>query len=934
MKARADVVDPYVTPTAAQTAASPAITADPDSLHRLAIAQRAGIEAMPGLADFPANDARLRGVLSTHQLPFLHNSITSEVARERFHDVTVHSRGVIADSLRGGLRRDLTFAFAQNLSDFRAALDLGGGGATTVASTNPLTPAANGPTWEQLRSFAQPLHATDPVTPRAQTALEHGIHPILVMAKLFIGGNSEPTADPDTHRFKLYYFPGFVLANPTTRTIAAATYTITVSVGGNGPTIRAYAGGGGELSGWGGVTLRDSFDGAVFELFCPELAPGEARPFVLSDGDAMGEHAWSSPYRFAMENDWESGNAPFNSIAFSPSTEVTFPRAYIRGVDHTPPPDDGLGIRFGASVTAGQSTNLGFTLSDSAGRVLQRVSGFELPSVQSESNLFLKSNETGGYSMPRGNPRRLQSGWIFRMADLAVDHVQHLGYSAGVSLGSDRYRPPLWSQHNMRAPLHIRSDHQGASNQAIAPALWGSIPANHPNWFYSKFIYDVDQSDPEVFTVEWAGGVRFEASSSAANYPYSRASWRRFDHPATTYSSGPADELVSLAQLQHFNTGGYLEGAASPEPVLYLGAAHAIGNSRAMPYIPRQSTDRGSGAAGTFYDQSYLLNRQLFDGYFFSTYPQGTASVDAHTRLPNPRFWPSGSTTLADTAAMRTDARSAAAHLTIGGAFNVNSTSVQAWRAQLRGLAGTRYGTHTSLSGPFLRSLHQRGLIADPATATADAVWEGFRNLNNTALENLATEIVAEIRRRGPALSLADFVNRRLITSGSDDATDPIGTAGAIQRALDSVTAINGTFPEEVPTLNASTGALHPPNTPNRKTRPTQAPLGLHVDSAHLSPSQFEGTPGYVTQADILQPLAPILAARSDTFRIRTYGEVVNPVTGERSGRAWCEAIVQRAPDYLDSSEAAAADPATDANRRFGRRFTIVSFRWLTADDI
>lgn len=64
--------------------------------------------------------------------------------------------------------------------------------------------------------------------------------------------------------------------------------------------------------------------------------------------------------------------------------------------------------------------------------------------------------------------------------------------------------------------------------------------------------------------------------------------------------------------------------------------------------------------------------------------------------------------------------------------------------------------------------------------------------------------------------------------------------------------------------------------------------------------------PGWLTQADVLSPLAPILTARSDTFVVRTYGE--SP-TIESAGntyrqapiKRWCEVTVQRLPDYVKS---------------------------------
>ena len=110
---------------------------------------------------------------------------------------------------------------------------------------------------------------------------------------------------------------------------------------------------------------------------------------------------------------------------------------------------------------------------------------------------------------------------------------------------------------------------------------------------------------------------------------------------------------------------------------------------------------------------------------------------------------------------------------------------------------------------------------------------------------------------------------------------------------------------------------------------------------------------GRHSQADILQALGPALAARSDTFVIRAYGDAVDTInTGTTVtssnvlSRAWCEAVVQRFPDYIDPSNPASLDPngpgattgnltqISTINKTFGRRFRIVAFRWLTPNDI
>src|SRR5690606_35613152 len=93
--------------------------------------------------------------------------------------------------------------------------------------------------------------------------------------------------------------------------------------------------------------------------------------------------------------------------------------------------------------------------------------------------------------------------------------------------------------------------------------------------------------------------------------------------------------------------------------------------------------------------------------------------------------------------------------------------------------------------------------------------------------------------------------------------------------------------------------------------------------------------PKFLTQADVLTTIDSGLTARSDTFTIRTYGEVVNPATDEITSRAWCEAVVQRLPEYVEDNVNAWDSPAPGSDSQtFGRKFKIISCRWLTPSDI
>ncbi len=70
-------------------------------------------------------------------------------------------------------------------------------------------------------------------------------------------------------------------------------------------------------------------------------------------------------------------------------------------------------------------------------------------------------------------------------------------------------------------------------------------------------------------------------------------------------------------------------------------------------------------------------------------------------------------------------------------------------------------------------------------------------------------------------------------------------------------------------------------------------------------------------------------AVRSDTFRIRSYGEVLDPVTQVPTGRAWREAIVQRIsnpvqPSDPDTQNAAYWQPEDEDF--LVRKFKIINF--------
>ena len=405
--------------------------------------------------------------------------------------------------------------------------------------------------------------------------------------------------------------------------------------------------------------------------------------------------------------------------------------------------------------------------------------------------------------------------------------------------------------------------------------------------------------------------------------PSSGATYGRLFAP---FISIPRVHATSIAQLRHapLNQSGKL-------PL----QAQVLANSFAHPLM---SADSVIDATKGYLDHSFLANN-LFDRAFFSSATSGQKIIDlatSGTPLINSRMMSYGTpneTLLKD---VSINYNYSAANLLVNGAFNVNSTSENAWKAFLTAINGsdipvleslkdTTFGklpntdqdAHTSR---FTIPIAQRlGDELDPTSGTTKPAWNGYRKLDQIQIAALAKSIVEEVKKRGPFQSLAEFINRRAEKS-------TLGQMGALQAAIEK-SGIND-------------ASINDTNSPKLEGKEPGSSSYINKDAAEGSP--LTGAPGYLLQGDLLNSMAPFIAVRSDTFKIRTYGEALDPSGTKVTAKAWCEATVQRLPDYVDSTANTASDhlgadsatPLSAVNKAFGRRFQVVSFRWLNQQDL
>lgn len=459
------------------------------------------------------------------------------------------------------------------------------------------------------------------------------------------------------------------------------------------------------------------------------------------------------------------------------------------------------------------------------------------------------------------------------------------------------------------------------------------------------------------------------------------------------------------------------------------------GKAAGMLDYSREATASRGGSADwpedryAIYDMSWHLNNILWDDYFFSTFPYRKDEKNSITKdyvyPQNPRlmyYIPSNSTeeevcfkseTLAENTLSEYVTNSS--KLWLNGPFNVNSTSVDAWKVILSTYCGTEVNPYEGSadsadkdSAPFFRwnaPFSGKAFTSDTSVDDETRVFQGYRALNADEIEQLAVSIVEHIKDRGPFYSMSHFINRVVGNVSAEERFNDTFSPeqrlslvpkmekfderrhldneiknseftnkithmqkGVLQSAIDS-TEINSAFHKDIDLIievGSDSRNMGEAFKADQRYAGIRDPKNVWENWRGAVGPQAAGTPAYLMQQDILARIGSFLTVRSDTFKIRAYGEVRNEVSGIVEAKAWCEMTIQRVPEYLDTSEqdqeawqafnrefemgnnsnkpnpysteipmdGYTVGKVSDINKALGRRFKVVSFRWLNENEI
>lgn len=927
-----------------------------------------GILSLEDFEKFPSNSAESDRLITRETLPLVAEGTD---AGKYFHHLSPYPSSVLANVTSGALRKDLSLYLER--SDINWLQGWGRAEGSGGMPRGPLGPngkiALSNPddhdvlAWKHLHHWysmhrkqlgnqqdlpvSAMLNTTSSIDPVGNPAWNSGvtrITPMVVRIQMLISLGAQAQAGSNNHTLRMYSYPVVTLWNPYNVPMRVTEWSTflhtlplehTIYKGG----VKLPLTGGGTLNGsynWGwphgNMTMR--VGGTTGPAIT--LAPGEAKAFTYNSSESGGFNA-------------------HNMIASPPAWLPT---------------------------RAGQPRDLGTISGQASERIAISTS---LATWESSATSYVGQNFQTTFDF-RCEPRAIHAGHPTRFQNQMFSSQvgwRHESSNPRTAFISERNFPniTLGDLNNNPMPfLHLDIRLKTLDEVALPNKTWLHNIPFHPYAAVTSTSKHSRQgvdaattffAHPYTLTFEQVTGVEGVFQSS----PFFGPSNRPGGQSRIVSAPVPLAPLTSLAQLQNL-------------PLLPIEALnwsgyhfqnHAIANSFASPGLPpvairetsfpfhlgqyfpwqggdiagRTYDDRSwfnsadyviQGAPALVVDRSYAANHLLFDEYFFSSMAaqEGPVFEKYGTRralravvddffsgrkpLPVAAYRPykvaesaSGDTAsqlTGRTGATATAYLKSASLLMVDGGFNINSTSVPAWTAVLSAANRKRpvfMNRDSQLSG------QDRGdfvVSRNPNPSTGDATeasrWLGYRELDEDEIRQLAEAVVRQVKKRGPFRSLGEFVNRRRTTD------EEMAKYGALQAALeDPEVDINRDYR----------------GTANEITAADIAGANYKFPAAALG-SRYQGTPAYINQADLLTPIAPIMQARSDTFVIRGYGEARSADGQDIIARAWCEAVVQRVPDYVDSSELpeiARDQLKSQANRLFGRRFLMKSFRWLPA---
>lgn len=475
-------------------------------------------------------------------------------------------------------------------------------------------------------------------------------------------------------------------------------------------------------------------------------------------------------------------------------------------------------------------------------------------------------------------------------------------------------------------------------------SLHPSKPGRDSSFVHQVVDIDITKAHPAQYPLEASflpirqGGAGTVGSIEIANDGTDRV----YHFSGSTRENGilnmpsyevPAAPMVNIAELRHANL------ASSGH---FPFSTYTVGESRAHPMLPKDRPIlRNSRFGYDIADHSWLANNALWDKFYFSgirTQGDVTSMMEGRPLEISPRN--KGCITQgmkrgdAEKVLLGDDSWSTTARFQrIDGAFNVNSTSINAWKAVLSSLKDQEIpiidpvslATSNSSTSkvPFPRLVRSSGSSIDSGSASDNQLrWNGYRDLDEKEIDALAKAIVDQVKERGPFKSMSDFVNRRL-TGNADESS-----AGALEAAI-RIAGLNKAAMESE-TRNISTAEA--------------AVFGYENPDAAAGGTE-EASRAYLSQGDILSGLGAYMTVRSDTFVIRAYGDVRSK-DGKVLAKATIEAVVQRQVKFVDPADDAdkvqpilgdqsrTISSLTSVNQKFGRRFEVVNFRWLQPSEI